>query len=290
MIVVTGATGQLGRHIVHELLQRLPGHEIGASVRDPDKAAELAARGVRVRRGDFDDAASLAHAFEGAEQVLIVSSNASARGGDPVAQHRTAIAAARNAGVQRIVYTSHMAARAGSLFAPMQDHVATEALLAESGMAWTALRNGFYAESAVMFMGDGLETGVLEMPEDGKIAWTTHADLAAAAAHVLLHPGLYEGATPPLTALDALDFADLAAIASSVLERPIERKVLGDDALRTRMMARGLPPKVVDITLGLYRAAQAGEFAATDTTLETLLGRPPASMREVIAAQAGRGR
>ena len=103
MIVVTGATGQLGHAIVLQLLERMPADGIGASVRDPDKAAGLAQRGVRVRHGDFDDAASLAHAFEGATQVLVVSSNARARGVDALAQHRTAIDAASAAGAARIV-------------------------------------------------------------------------------------------------------------------------------------------------------------------------------------------
>ncbi len=161
MIIVTGATGQLGRAIVESLVERVPASQVGASVRDPAKASALAALGVRVRRGDFDDPASLAHAFEGATQVLIVSSNASAYGGDPLAQHRSAIEAARAAGARRIVYTSHMAASSASLFPPMLDHVATEEMLRESGLAWTALRNGFYASSGMMFIGDALKTGAL---------------------------------------------------------------------------------------------------------------------------------
>lgn len=127
MIIVTGATGQLGRAIVKGLLRRVPATQVGASCRDPEKAAALAALGVRVRKGDFDDEATLTHAFEGATQVLLVSSNARAYGGDAVAQHRTAIAAARKAGARRLLYTSHMAASAASQFSPMLDHAATEA-------------------------------------------------------------------------------------------------------------------------------------------------------------------
>ena len=122
MIIVTGATGQLGRLIVQELLALMSADQIGVSVRDPGKATDLAARGVRVRRGDFDDPASLADAFELATQVLIVSSNAAASGGDPLAQHRTAIAAAKAVRARRIVYTSHMGVSATSAFLPMRDH------------------------------------------------------------------------------------------------------------------------------------------------------------------------
>ena len=196
MIIVTGASGQLGRAIVQKLAQRVPVTQVGASVRDPEKANDLAALGVRVRRGDFDEPASLAHAFEGATQVLIVSSNAAATGGDPLAQHQAAIEAARTAGAGRIVYTSHMAASSASAFPPMRDHAATEEMLRQSGLAWTALRNGFYGSSGLLFLGDALKTGVLEVPADGKVSWTAHADLAEAAAIVLADEGRYDGPTP----------------------------------------------------------------------------------------------
>lgn len=193
MIVVTGATGKLGGRVVEELLARLPADQVGASVRDLVKAAALARRGVRVRHGDFDDPGSLAAAFEGASQVLIVSSNARAQGGDPLAQHRAAIDAARAASVRRIVYTSHMAVSASSAFPPMHDHAATEAMLREAGVGWTALRNGFYASTVPAMVGDAASSGVLAAPKDGKVSWTAHRDLAAAAAAVLLQDGRFEG-------------------------------------------------------------------------------------------------
>ncbi len=287
MIIVTGATGQLGRAIVEKLVERVPASQVGASVRDPAKASALAALGVRVRRGDFDDPASLAHAFEGATQVLIVSSNASAYGGDPLAQHRAAIEAARAAGAGRVVYTSHMAASSASLFPPMLDHAATEEMLRESGLAWTALRNGFYASGGMMFMGDALKTGALEVPADGKVSWTTHADLAEAAAIILVDEGRYEGPTPPLTASQALDLADLAAIASGLQAQPVHRQILPDEEFRAKMAARGLPGHVVDIMLGFYLASRQGEFAAVDPTLGRLLSRDPISMQDVIAEKVG---
>ena len=150
MIIVTGATGQLGRLIVEKLVGLVPPNQIGVSVRDPKKATDLQALGVRVRQGDFNDAAGLRYAFEGATQVLMVSSNARASGGDPLAQHRTAISAAKAVGARRIVYTSQMAASAASAFPPAQDHAATEVMLSQCGLAWTALRHGFYAESGLM--------------------------------------------------------------------------------------------------------------------------------------------
>lgn len=271
MIIVTGATGQLGRAIVESLLRRIPASQIGASAREPNEANQS----VRVRRGDFEDAASLVHAFEGASQVLMVSSNARAHGGDTLAQHRTAIEAAKKAGARRVVYTSHMAASASSLFPPMLDHAATEAMLAESGLAWTSLRNGFYASSGLQLLGDAKTSGVVAAPEDGKISWTAHADLAEAAAAILVDEGQFEGPTPPLTGSEALDLEELAAVAGKAWGREVRRQVIADDELR-------VPPPIKPIALGLYRAARAGEFSNVDPTLEKLIGRAPIRIGALI--------
>ena len=288
MIVVTGATGQLGRQILERLLDRLPADQVGASARDPGKAQALSRRGVRVREGDFDRPDGLAAAFEDAEQVLIVSSNARAYGGDPTGQQRAAVEAARAAGVRRIVYTSHMGVGASSAFPPMHDHAAAEEMLRDSGMAWTALRNGFYASTVPMMVGDAVSSGVLAAPSDGKVSWTAHADLAAAAVAILLQEGRFEGPTPPLTASKALDLDDVADILADLHGKPIRRQVVTDEEMAAGMAAHGAPPAVVEITTALYHAARAGEFAAVDPTLASLLGRPPTPLREVLAASVER--
>jgi uncharacterized protein YbjT (DUF2867 family) len=275
MIVVTGATGLLGGAVVERLLGTVPATEIGVSVRDPRKATALADRGVRVRRGDYDDAASLVHAFAGADQLLLVS--APATGETALRQHRTAIDAARRAGVRRVVYTSHMGANPASAFAPMVDHAATEALLADSGLAFTALRNGFYAASGRMLLGRAVETGEVAAPADGPVSWTAHDDLADAAAIVLADEGRFEGATPPLTGSAAVDLAGLTAVAAELTGRSITRTVVTDAQYRERL------GPAAELLLGMFAASRAGEFAAVDPTLGELLGRPPLTVRDVLA-------
>jgi len=168
---------------------------------------------------------------------------------------------------------------------PMLDHVATEEMLETAGMKWTSLRNGFYAASGIQLMGDARNTGRLEAPADGKVSWTAHADLAEAAAAVLADEGCFEGRTPPLTGSEALNLTDLAAIASELGGKSIRREVIADDELKRRTDARGVPPHVGEIVLGLYRASRVGEFETVDPTLENLIGRAPTRMRDLLASR-----
>lgn len=280
MIIVTGATGRLGSRIVDQLLERVPADQVGVSVRDPARAADLAARGVRVRPGDFTDPSSLADAFEGATQVLIVSANET--GGTAVAQHVAAIDAARAAGTQRILYTSHQGAAADSLFRAMPDHAATERYLAGTGTPFTALRNGFYASTIPFLVGQALRTGELVAPADGPVSWTTHADLAEAAAIILAGGGTFDGATPPLTAPDALDLAAVAVDLTDLTGRTIRRVVVADEEWTAGLVGHGVPEGQATMMLDLFRAARRGEFAVTDPTLEKLLGRPAEPVRTVL--------
>jgi len=279
MIVVTGATGQLGAQIVNELLARVPADSLGVSVRDPERAGDLAARGVRVRRGDFTAPDTLPHAFEGAEQVLIVSANAT--GEEAVAQHVAAIDAARDAGAQRVLYTSHQAAAPASVFAPMPDHAATEAHLVRTG-TFTALRNGFYASTIAHLLGRAVETGEFVAPADGPVSWTAHADLAAAAAAVLADEGRFDGATPPLTARDAVDLEGVAGILSELTGRTVRRVVADDDEWVSGLIGHGVPEAQATMLLGMFLASRRGEFATSDPALEDLLGREPTPVRDVL--------
>ena len=284
MIVITGATGQLGSLIVASLLERVPAEEVGVSVRDPGRAADLDERGVRVRRGDFNEPNSLAGAFEGATQVLIVSANEI--GGNAVDAHIAAIDAARAAGAERILYTSHQDASADSLFAPMRDHAATEEYLAETGTPFTSLRNGFYATTVPSILGQALTTGDIVAPADGPVSWTTPSDLAEAAAIILADPGRFDGATPPLTAPDVFDLDDVAGILTKLTGRTIRRAVADDDEWAAGLTAHGAPEALATMMLGMFRAARHGEFSATSPTLGDLLGRPATPLSSFLEGVA----
>jgi uncharacterized protein YbjT (DUF2867 family) len=282
MIVITGATGQLGSRIVERVLRQVPAETVAVSVTDVARAAALAGRGVRVRAGDFTDPATLAHAFAGAERVLVVS--AAIRGAGAVAANLAAIDAAVAAGAKRIVYTSHQAAARDSLFAPQHTHAETEAYLAAQDVPFTALRNGFYATTLGHYLGAALGTGRFAVPQDGPVSWTAHDDLADAAAAALTRDGVLDGVTAPLTGPEALDFAAVAASLGDLTGRTVERVVLADEEWKAAAVANGMPEAAAEFTLGMFRAARRGEFAVTDATLERVIARPATPVRDVLAA------
>lgn len=281
MIVVTGANGKFGRGVVERLLELLPAERIGASVREPERAAELAARGVRVRRGDYGEPAELAAAFEGAERVLIVS--ASITGPERVRLHRNAVDAAKAAGAPHILYTSIVAPDPASPFAPTADHVATEEYMRASGLRWTFLRNGLYMESVPGLVGGALAGGAVEGPADGPIAWVARADLAEATANLLAAGGYLDEAVE-LSGGEAVDLDALAAIVGRLTGRQVERRTLSEAAYREALLAVGVPPGGVAVLLSIFAASREGRFAAVSPALGQLLGRAPTTVEAFLRA------
>ena len=279
MIVITGATGALGGATVRHLLERVPADRIGVSVRDVAKAQHLADRGVRVRRGSYDDPAALRHAFEGAEQVLLVSQNDPAA--DGIGLHRNAIDAAVAAGARRVLYTSHQNVRPDSPFAPAHEHAGTEALLAASGIAWTSLRNGFYAHSLDWLLGPWQQTGTMAAPADGPVSWTDRADAAEAAAVILAGQRRFDGPVT-LTARRAVTFGDIATTAAELTGRDITRVVLDDEQWLADRIASGTPEPMARMLLPFFGAARSGHFAETDPLLAELLGREPHTVADLL--------
>jgi uncharacterized protein YbjT (DUF2867 family) len=286
MIVITGATGAFGSAVVRELLRKVPPSELSVSVRDPQKARDFAERGVRVRRGDLGDPASLTKAFEGADRVLITSVDS--LGERAVAQHTAAARAAADAGAGRVFYTAHQNTAMDSPFAAAPDHGITEERIAEIGVPWTSLRNGFYAHTAGQLVHGAAETGELALPQDGPVSWTAREDLAAGAA-VLLAAGVagnegrvFDGPTPPLTAAEAVTFNDIAETISDITGKSIRRTVIDDEDWVQHMTGSSMPEPAARLILGMFQAARRGDFATTDPTLGELLGRQPQTIRTTL--------
>jgi NAD(P)H dehydrogenase (quinone) len=283
MIIVTGATGALNGATVEHLLKLVPADQIGVSVRDTAKARHLAERGVRVRRGSYEDPAALLDSFEGADQVLLVSSNDP--GADGVSLHRVGIETAVAAGARRILYTSHQHTGLDSPFFPARHHAATEELLANSGVAWSSLRNGFYVHSLDWLLGPWRETGVIATPADGPVSWTERADEAEAAAVILAGERHFDGPVT-LTASTAVTFGDIAGIASEVTGHDVRRVVIDDEQWVADGVAHGTPEPMARFMLGFFLAAREGYFAGVDPLLGDLLGRQPRTVRDLLAERA----
>ncbi|MCP2255073.1 Uncharacterized conserved protein YbjT, contains NAD(P)-binding and DUF2867 domains [Prauserella aidingensis] len=281
MIVVTGATGTLNGATVEHLLDRVPAENIGVSVRDVTKAQHLAEHGIRVRQGSYDDPVALRDSFEGAEQVLLVSS--SDMSADVVGQHRAAIEAAVAAGATRILYTSQQNP-VDTSYPPAAMHAATEATLAgaaltNAGVTWTALRNGFFGDLDQL-LGPWRQTGVIAQPAAGPIPWTDRRDLAEAAAVILAGDRPFDGpvtlAAPPVT------LHDFAAILTEATGRTIERVVVDDAQWLAGRIAEGMPEFVAEMTLGMFRASRNGSYAEPAPLLGDLFGREPRSAAQQV--------
>ncbi|EHN79149.1 NmrA family transcriptional regulator [Streptomyces sp. NRRL WC-3753] len=281
MIVVTGATGGLGGATVEHLLERIPADRIGVSVRDAAKAQHLADRGVRVRQGSYEDPAALRDSFDGAEQVLLVSGNDPAA--DMVGLHRNAVEAAVAAGARRILYTSQHGAVPGNPYRPSDTHIATEAILGDSGVPWTALRNGAYGPLDQV-LGPWQRTGVIAQPEDGPVPYTDRADVAEATAVVLAGDRSFDGPVT-LTAPSAVTFDDLSRIASGLTGRSVKRVVPDDEQWVADQITTGVPEPMARLMLTWYQAARAGWFAETGPLLAELLGREPRTVADRLAAR-----
>ena len=279
-IVVTGASGHLGHHVVESLLDRgVPAAEITATGRSTDKLADLAARGVTVVTADYTDPASLDAAFAGADKVLIVSSNDF---NDRPGQHRNAIDAAVRAGVGHVVYTSGPKATTSSMLL-MSDHRATEEHLATSGLTTTILRNGWYVENYTGQVPTYLEHGMVGAAGDGKVSIALRSDLAEAAAVVLTTDG-HEGTVYELGG-DAVTLPELAAIISDVTGQTVTYTDVPVETFAGILVGAGLPEPVAEIFADVDRSISEGELYVDPTDLATLLGRPatPAARAVTIA-------
>jgi len=278
-IVVTGATGHLGRHVVEQLLEKVPAEQITAVVRDESKAADLAARGVRLAVADYNTPETFDGLFAAGDKVLLISGNEFDKG--RVQQHRVVIDAAKAAGVSLLAYTS----APGSLTAALaDDHRATEEVLLASGLPYTLLRNAWYHENYTENLAPVLaHDAVVQAAGEGRIASAARADYAAAAVAVLTGEG-HENKTYELSGDEAWGFAEFAAEVARHSGKEIVYTPVSVQAYTGILTGAGLPEPVAAIFLSVAATIEKGELAVTTGDLSRLTGRPTTPIAESVAA------
>lgn len=283
-IAVTGATGQLGRIVIEKLKQQLPAAEIVALVRDPQKAQGL---GVSARAADYGRPDTLLPALAGVERLLLISSSEI---GQRATQHANVIAAAKQAGVRQIVYTSVLNADTSPL-SLAQEHRQTEADLKASGLAYSILRNGWYTENYLGSLGAALQHGAfIGSAGDGRIASATREDLAEAAVAVLTGSG-HENRTYELAGDSAWTLADLAAEVSRQTGKPIIYQNLPQAEYAKALTGFGLPDGLAAAIASWDVDASNGALFSEDKALSRLIGRPTTTLQQAVsqALQAQQG-
>ncbi|MDQ0644528.1 SDR family oxidoreductase [Microbacterium murale] len=282
-ILITGATGQLGRLTIDSLLTRgADPQTLVAGARDLSKAADLAERGIRVVTLDYDDAESVSAALDGVDSVLLVSGS---EVGKRTAQHKAVIDAAKAAGVTKLVYTSAPKATTSDLvLAP--EHKATEELIADSGVPAVILRNNWYTENYAGNVAQAATSGVLAASVgDGRVASASRRDYADAAAVVLLEEG-HIGEVYELAGDVAWNFDELAATIAEVVGRPVEYQALSSEEHAATLAAAGLDEGTIGFVTALDAGIRGGALADTDGTLARLIGRPTTPLVEGLRAAA----
>ena len=278
MIAITGATGQLGQHVLENLLTTVPAGQVVAIVRNPAKAESLSQQGVVVRQADYGDEAALTAALQGVDKLLLISSS---EVGQRAVQHRNVINAAKAAGVKFIAYTSLLHADTSPL-GLADEHVATEQMLAESGIAYALLRNGWYTENYLASAPAALEHGVfIGAADEGKIASATRADYAAAAARVISEDG-HAGKTYELAGDAGWTLSQLAAELAKQSGKKVVYQNLSEADFAAALKGVGLPAGLADMLADSDTGASKGGLFDDSHTLSKLIGRPTTSLADSV--------
>ena len=278
MIAITGATGQLGQHVIESLLKTVPASQIVAIVRNPAKATALSQQGITVRQADYSDEAAFTTALQGIDKLLLISSS---EVGQRAPQHRNVINAAKAAHVKFIAYTSLLHADTSPL-GLADEHVATEQMLAESGIAYALLRNGWYTENYLASAPAALEHGVfIGAAGEGKIASATRADYAAAAARVISEDG-HAGKTYQLAGDAGWTLRQLAAELAKQSGKKVVYQNLSEADFAAALKGVGLPAGLADMLADSDTGASKGGLFDDSHTLSKLIGRPTTSLADSV--------
>lgn len=284
MIVVTGATGHLGRHVMESLLQSVPAEQLVAAVRNPAKAADLESRGVQIRLADYDRPETLDSAFAGADKLLLISANEVGR---RLPQHRAVIDAAKRAGVKLLAYTSILKADTSRL-GLAKEHLATEQLIRESGIPFVFLRNGWYFENYTEHLEPAIANGaIVSSAGDGRISAASRADYAAAAAKVLAETG-HENAIYELAGDFAFSLPELADEMSKASGKRVVYTDLTEAAHRAVLESAGLPPAIASTYADADQGVKRGELRDDSGTLRRLIGHPTTTLHDAVTSAFAR--
>lgn len=279
MIAVTGATGQLGRLVIQNLLKSLPPQGIIAAVRTPAHAADLATLGVQVREADYDRPETLEKAFEGAEKVLLISSS---EVGKRTPQHKAAIDAAGKAGVKLLAYTSLLHADRSPL-ALATEHRETEAYVKASGIPHVILRNGWYTENYTFGIPAALQFGAfLGSAGEGRIASAARADFAEAAAAAITRPH-QAGKVYELSGDDSYTLAEFAAEITRRSGKTVTYRNLPEADYQAALVKAGLPEGLAKLLADSDTGAAKGGLYDESHTLSALIGRPTTPFGSLVA-------
>ncbi|WP_312629112.1 SDR family oxidoreductase [Scandinavium sp.] len=278
MIAITGATGQLGQLVIENLLKTVPANQLVAIVRNPAKAQALSDKGIVVRQGDYNDEATLTTALQGVDKLLLISGS---EVGKRAEQHGNAIRAAKAAGVKFIAYTSLLHADKSPLGLHVE-HVATEKILAESGIPYALLRNGWYTENYLASVPPAIEHGVfIGAAGAGKIAAAPRADYAAAAATVISTDG-HAGKVYELAGDSAWTLSELAAELSKQSGKPVSYQNLSEADFAAALKGVGLPAGLADMLADSDIGASKGGLFDDSHTLSKLIQRPTTPLSESV--------
>ena len=278
MIAITGATGQLGQHVITNLLNTTPASQLVAVVRNPAKAEALSQQGVGVRQADYGDEAALTKALQGVDKLLIISSS---EVGQRAPQHRNIIQAAAAAGVKFIAYTSLLHADTSPL-GLADEHIATEKMLADSGIPYALLRNGWYTENYLASAPPALEHGVfIGAAGEGKIASATRADYAAAAARVISEEG-HAGKVYELAGDNGWTLSELAAELAKQSGKKVVYQNLSQADFAAALKSVGLPDGLADMLADSDVGASKGGLFDDSHTLSQLIGRPTTTLADSV--------
>lgn len=282
-LVITGASGNLGRRAAELLLDRHDAADVVLLTRNPDSLSDFAARGADVRFADFGDPSSLSAAFAGASGVLLISTDVV---GERVEGHVAAIDAAVAAGASHIAYTSIANPTPSNAAAVVPDHAATEQALRDSGVAWTFLRNGLYSEFKIPEYQGAVATGAYTYNTgDGASAYVSREDCAAVAAAVL-HGGPSEhgGKAYDITGAELFTGAQLAELFASISGKEVAANPVDDATYIAGLEAHGIPAGAAQLIASFGKAIREGQLNQVSTAVQDLTGRAPIALREVLAA------